>query len=54
MDATTITLALGLALVPVCAAVVCVVAICRARRSDVVAVVRALPGLAAALLRRRP
>jgi hypothetical protein len=39
-----------------CAAIVCVVALCRAHRSDTVAVVRALPELAATFLRyrRRP
>ncbi|OEJ20793.1 hypothetical protein AR457_41695 (plasmid) [Streptomyces agglomeratus] len=38
------------------AAVVCIVALCRANRSDTVAVVRALPELAAIFLRyrRRP
>ncbi|MFE7333186.1 hypothetical protein ACFU8W_52190 [Streptomyces sp. NPDC057565] len=36
-----------------CSTVVCVVAICRAHRADVVAVLRALPGLVTALLRRK-
>ncbi|WP_326679917.1 hypothetical protein [Streptomyces sp. NBC_01237] len=36
-----------------CVTVVCVVAICRAHQTDVVAVVLALPELALALLRRR-
>ncbi|NXY99543.1 hypothetical protein HYE82_35265 [Streptomyces sp. BR123] len=36
-----------------CAALVCVVALCRAHRTDTVAVVRALPELAATFLRYR-
>ncbi|MFI5474563.1 hypothetical protein ACIA6D_30540 [Streptomyces cacaoi] len=44
---------LGLVVALLCITTVCVVAILRAHRSDVVAVVRALPALAAALLRRR-
>ncbi|MFC5170629.1 hypothetical protein [Streptomyces mutomycini] len=36
-----------------CATAVCIVAICRAHRTDVVAVVRALPELALTLVRRR-
>ncbi|MFF3354119.1 hypothetical protein ACFYWN_15965 [Streptomyces sp. NPDC002917] len=35
----------GLTLAVLCATVVCIVAICRAHRADVVAVLRALPGL---------
>lgn len=49
--ATAVPLALIVALL--CATVVCLAAICRAHRTDVVAVVRALPDLALALLRRR-
>ncbi|MFE5963180.1 hypothetical protein [Streptomyces rubiginosohelvolus] len=41
------------ALAVVCTAFVCVVAIARADRRDVVAVVRALPELAAVLIRLR-
>ncbi|MEV7660139.1 hypothetical protein AB0O39_39085 [Streptomyces anulatus] len=41
------------ALAVLCAALVCVVAIVRADRRDVVAVVRALPDLAATLIRFR-
>ncbi|OEJ22492.1 hypothetical protein [Streptomyces subrutilus] len=37
----------------VCAAVVCVVALCRADRTDTVAVVRALPELTSTFLRYR-
>ncbi|TFE54713.1 hypothetical protein E3E14_07225 [Streptomyces sp. ICN441] len=39
-----------------CATIVCIVAICRAHRTDTVAVLKALPELAATLLRyrRRP
>ncbi|GGT60112.1 hypothetical protein GCM10010271_74110 [Streptomyces kurssanovii] len=36
-----------------CAAVVCIVALCRAHRTDTVAVVKALPELAATFLRYR-
>jgi hypothetical protein len=50
--ATAVPLALVVALL--CATVVCLAAICRAHRADVVAVLRALPGLVAALLRRKP
>ncbi|WP_327170027.1 hypothetical protein [Streptomyces subrutilus] len=44
---------LGLLLAITCAAVVCVVALCRAERTDVVATVRALPDLVATFLRHR-
>lgn len=37
----------------VCATLVCVVALCRAHRTDIVAVVRALADLVAAFLRYR-
>ncbi|WP_147982868.1 hypothetical protein [Streptomyces sp. gb1(2016)] len=50
--ATAVPVALIVALL--CATLVCVVAICRAHRDDVVAVLRALPGLVAALLRWKP
>lgn len=46
--------AVVLALALLCATLVCIVAICRAHRGDVVPVLRALPGLVAALLRRKP
>ncbi|MFV5994918.1 hypothetical protein ACNPQM_21280 [Streptomyces sp. NPDC056231] len=47
--AAAITAGLGL----LCATAVCIVAICRAHRADVVSVLRALPGLVTALLRRK-
>jgi hypothetical protein len=47
--AAAVTIGLGL----LCGTAVCIVAICRAHRTDVVAVVRALPELALALVRRR-
>ncbi|MEU5416584.1 hypothetical protein [Streptomyces clavifer] len=54
MDAVTLAAAAVLALALLCATVVCIVAICRAHRGDIVAVVRVLPELVAALRRRRP
>ncbi|MCX4451631.1 hypothetical protein [Streptomyces sp. NBC_01789] len=54
MDAVTLAAAGVIALALFCATVVCVVAICRAHRGDVVNVVRVLPELVAALRRRRP
>ena len=53
MDALTLAAALVLALALLCSTVVCIVAICRAHRADVVAVLRALPGIVTALLRRK-
>ncbi|MEV0876027.1 MULTISPECIES: hypothetical protein [Streptomyces] len=50
--ATVVPVALIIALL--CATMVCITAICRAHRGDVVAVLGALPGLVAALLRRKP
>jgi hypothetical protein len=50
--AAAVPLVLGLALL--CATLVCLVAILRAHRSDVVTVIGALPRLVAALLRRKP
>ncbi len=46
-----VSLVLGLAMV--CTTIVCVVALFRAHRADVVALVRELPQLVAALLHRR-
>jgi hypothetical protein len=47
--AAAVTIGLGM----ICATAVCIVAIHRAERGDVVAVVRALPELALTLARRR-
>ncbi|CAL9469938.1 hypothetical protein [Streptomyces sp. enrichment culture] len=49
----TLVLPLALCLALICAAVVCVVALLRARRTDTADVVRALPELAAVFLRFR-
>lgn len=49
----TLVLPLTLCLGLICAAVVCVVALSRAHRTDTVDVVRALPELAAVFLRFR-
>jgi hypothetical protein len=54
MDAFAAVAAVVLALALLCSTLVCIVAICRAHRGDVVAVLRALPELVAALLRRKP
>ena len=53
MDTLTLATALVLALALLCSTVVSVVAICRAHRADVVAIVRTLPELITALLRRK-
>ncbi|MFC5174979.1 hypothetical protein [Streptomyces mutomycini] len=53
IDPTLLVLPLILVVGIVFAAVVCIVALCRANRSDTVAVVRALPELAATFLRYR-
>ncbi|MGW9241293.1 hypothetical protein ACWGRL_21630 [[Kitasatospora] papulosa] len=49
MDTNTLAVA---ALGTVCVTVVCIVAICRAERSDIPAVMCALPALAVAVLTR--
>ena len=56
IDPYTALLAAMLCTAILCATLVCTVALLRANRSDVVAVVRALPELAATLIRyrRRP
>ncbi|MFD8663571.1 hypothetical protein ACFV1V_33850 [Streptomyces globisporus] len=53
MDYIALAAALVIGLAVFCATVVCVVALCRAQRTDVVAVVRELPELAHTLARRR-
>ncbi|MFD5728450.1 hypothetical protein ACFWMT_20475 [Streptomyces sp. NPDC058368] len=53
IDSTLLVAPLILGLGIILAAFVCIVALCRAERSDVVAVVRALPELTAAFLRYR-
>ncbi|MFC8270805.1 hypothetical protein ACFUIZ_34590 [Streptomyces cinereoruber] len=53
IDPYTAALLTVLCVALVCATAVCVTAILRAHRSDVVAVVKALPELAATLLRWR-
>ncbi|MFE4218592.1 hypothetical protein [Streptomyces sp. NPDC056844] len=50
--ATAVPIALIVALL--CATLACIGGICRAHRGDVVSVLRTLPGLVAALLRRKP
>ncbi|WP_299529875.1 hypothetical protein [uncultured Streptomyces sp.] len=56
IDPMLLLLPIALVLGILCAAVVCIVALFRANRSDTVAVVRALPELVATFLRyrRRP
>ncbi|MFD5427698.1 hypothetical protein [Streptomyces sp. NPDC127084] len=52
-DPVLLVLPLLIAMGIVCAAIVCIVAICRAHRTDTVAVLKALPELTAAFLRYR-
>ncbi|MFJ4343229.1 hypothetical protein [Streptomyces sp. NPDC088915] len=53
IDPYAVALLAVLCIAILCATVVCVTAILRAHRSDVVAVIRALPELAATLMRWR-
>ncbi|MFD3511206.1 hypothetical protein [Nocardia sp. NPDC058666] len=53
LDPMTLVLLLVLLTAVVCATVVCVVALCRAHRTDAVAVVRALAELVAVFTRYR-
>lgn len=54
MDTLALLTGIVLASALLCATLICIVAICRAHRGDVVAVLRALPRLVATLLRKKP